>query len=297
LNIVIDQIGYCKPESLDEACSLLERFGDNARIIAGGQSLIPLLKLNLVQLGYVIDLKRVPGLSYIELKNMANKTMEEGNSVSSATTRFEQSATLCVGALTTYSEIQQSAVVKRNCPLLIDAVREIGHPQIRNRGTIGGSLCHSDPSADLIPTILTLNAQLVTVSKGGLTRTIDAKDFFAGPFSTSLRHGEILKEIRIPIRSMPGVGYSFKKFTLGHGSFPLVVVSIIVSCDDDYQCNDCAIAVAGVAEKPFRCKNAENVLTRGGKISWRHQSTLWQNQTPEMNSRQVRNIRKPSSVY
>lgn len=249
---MIQQIGYCEPETLQDACLFLEKHGEKARIIAGGQSLIPLMKLNLVEIDYVIDLKRIPGLSFIRVEQ-ENRQVDGSQTIESGHLRL-----LAIGALTTHSEIERSPLVKQLCPLLTDTVKGIGHPQIRNRGTIGGSLCHADPAADLIPTVLSLEGNIVAVNKNGSRRVIQAKDFFTGPYSTSLLHSEIVEQIRIPLPS-PESGYSFKKFILGHGGFPLVTVSILVTMEKGV-CTRCAVSIGGVSERSMRFQSVEESL-------------------------------------
>lgn len=256
---MIQQIAYCEPETLQDACIFLEEHGEKARIIAGGQSLIPLMKLNLVEIDYVIDLKRISGLSYIRVEHRKTETDEfKTSDLPSETVGPENLKLLTIGALTTHSEIEHSPLVKQLCPLLTDTVKGIGHPQIRNRGTIGGSLCHADPAADLIPTILSLEGKIVAIDRYGSRRVIRANDFFTGPYSTSLLHSELLEQIQIPLLST-GFGYSFKKFILGHGGFPIVTVSVTVSMEKEI-CTRCAVSIGGVTERPMRFQLVEESL-------------------------------------
>ncbi|MHB8566977.1 MAG: FAD binding domain-containing protein [Nitrososphaerales archaeon] len=257
---MIEQIAYCEPGTLEEACSFLEEHGEKARIIAGGQSLIPLMKLNLVEIEYVVDLKRIPRLSFIRVEQGDRDMIDFrlSNSIDEAIKSGNIQA-LSIGALTTHSELEYSPVIKQLCPLLTDTVSGIGHPQIRNRGTIGGSLCHADPSADLIPTMLSLDAEMIAVNKYGSRRVIEACDYFTGPFSTSLQHSELLEKIRIPFANQATAGYSFKKFVLGHGSFPIVVVSLILGMEKGI-CIRCAVSIGGVADRAMRFEKVEDSL-------------------------------------
>ena len=188
--MVIQEFSYFAPKTIEEACSLLYQYGDDAKALAGGQSLIPLMKLNLIQAQKIVDLKRIPGLSFISLR--------DGNSG------------LEIGALEKHSEIAASLVIKKFAPILADTAVGIGHPLIRNRGTIGGSICHCDPAADYGPTMLVLESEMSLVSMGGSRRKIPAADFFRGTFETALTKGEILEKIIIPLPSK-SQGYSVKK--------------------------------------------------------------------------------------
>ncbi|MCL5067888.1 MAG: FAD binding domain-containing protein [Thaumarchaeota archaeon] len=194
--MVINSFKYCAPTTLEEACSFLYDQGEEAKLLAGGQSLIPLLKLNLIKPRYVVDLKRIPDLSFISL-DQSEDALE-------------------IGALTTHSEIVRSSLVCHFTPLLAETALGIGHPLIRNRGTIGGSLCHCDPAADYCPTMLVLEAEMTVVGSGGVTRTVSSKDFIKGTFETDLRRGELLKKVRIKNsnKENEATGYSIKKLKL-----------------------------------------------------------------------------------
>lgn len=237
--MVIRDFSYFAPTSIEEACSFLYEHGDNAKALAGGQSLIPLLKLNLVNPRFLVDLKRIPGLSFIAV----NQNMSE----------------LEIGALTKHSEIEKSAQIKRLVPLLSETAAAIGHPLIRNRGTIGGSLSHCDPAADYCPAMLSLDARMTLASSKG-KRTISANEFIRGTFETAIQMGEILEKIIVPISKRP-YGYSTKKLTLGHGDFPLVTVNVIVIYDKNMKhFTKVIIALGGVSEKAFRVTEAEEAL-------------------------------------
>jgi carbon-monoxide dehydrogenase medium subunit len=238
--MVIQEFSYFSPKSIEEACSLLYQYGDDAKALAGGQSLIPLMKLNLIQAQKIVDLKRIPGMSFISLR--------------------DENSALEIGALEKHSEIASSLVVKKFTPILADNAAGIGHPLIRNRGTIGGSICHCDPAADYGPTMLVLDAEMSVASMGGSRRKIPAADFFRGLFETALTKGEILETIVIPIPNKSR-GYSVKKLTLGHGDFPLLNVSVLLTYDAEARrFRNVAIALGGVGEKAFRLPDAEKVL-------------------------------------
>jgi aerobic carbon-monoxide dehydrogenase medium subunit len=240
---------YYAASSLQEACTLLEDGGEGARALAGGQSLIPLMKIGLTDISRIVDLKKIPGLSYIRI---------EGNE-------------LAIGALCTHDEVAHSDILKGRAPLISETARKIGHSQIRNRGTFGGSLCHADPSADLLPTMLTLDATMVLQNSHGGTRKIRALDFFKGAFSTALERGELLQEVRIPTPPA-GTMYSFQKLSMPIGGFALVLASTLLELEGEL-CKKAKISIGGVTEIPFRAFTTERALTGQSlgdakKINW-----------------------------
>src|SRR6185436_15108284 len=172
--MIAPQFDYEAPTTIDEALSLLSANADDAKILAGGHSLIPAMKLRLAQPALLVDLGRIKGLSYIR---------EDGNSI-------------LIGAMTTHYEIESSSLLKSICPLLPECASHIGDVQVRNKGTIGGSVAHSDPAGDWPAAIIALNAEIVATSKNG-DRTIKADDFFVDLLTTALEPGEILREIRV----------------------------------------------------------------------------------------------------
>src|SRR5437879_3512941 len=165
---------YHVAKTVDEAVALLQQYGDGAKLLAGGHSLLPTMKLRLAQPEHLIDLGRIGGLSYIR----------------------EEQGHVAIGAMTTYSQIERSDVLKRHFALLIEGTAEIGDQQVRNRGTIGGSVAHSDPSADMPGLVLALKATIVAQGPGG-KREIKADDFFQDLFTTALAANEVVTEIRI----------------------------------------------------------------------------------------------------
>ncbi len=194
------------------------------------------MKLGLTDVGFIIDLKRIPDLSYVRREN----------------------DTLAIGALTTHGEVASSQIIKDTIPLLAETAERIAHTQIRNRGTIGGSLCHCDPSADLPPTMLTLGAAMVLQCGSGQERTVSAVDFFKGMFESDVRKGELLREVRIPVPEK-GSGYSFQKLTMPMGGFALVTVSVLLKMQYGV-CKGLALSIGGVGEKPFRAIRTEEYL-------------------------------------
>lgn len=231
---------------MEEACDMLEKHGQEAKLLAGGQSLVLLMKMGLVNPKLVIDIKRIPGLSDIRVEDDAS----DGKRVT-------------VGALATHAQVHSSPLLRAWAPVLVEATGSIGHPQIRNRGTLGGSLSHSDPAANLGAAVLALKAKMVAVSSGGRRRAIEAESFFRGPFSTALQETEILEKVQFAAQGRM-VGYSFKKFALTHGDFPVATACAMISTEEG-RCAEAVIAVGGVAEKPFRARQTEDFLKGEGK--------------------------------
>ena len=181
------QFDYVRAESAEEAISLIGQHGDEAKFIAGGHSLLPLMKLRLAQPTVLVDIGRLSDLSYIR---------EDGDMIA-------------IGAMTRHMDVENSPVLKEHAPLLAHAASHVGDPQVRHRGTIGGSIAHSDSASDLPATTLAMGATYVAQGPNG-TREIAASDFFQGFLTTSLAADELLTEIRVP--KMGGAGWSFQKF-------------------------------------------------------------------------------------
>jgi carbon-monoxide dehydrogenase medium subunit len=201
---------YHAPTSLPEALELLRQHGDEARVMAGGQSLIPLLKLRLATPALVVDIGRVPGLAGVAVDGQ----------------------TLRVGALTRHVDIERDASLDAGWPILRDTAPRIADPLVRNLGTVGGSLCHADPAGDWGAVALALDAQLVATSPGG-ERVIPAAEFFHGPFTTALRPDEVLTEVRIPA-APPGrrAGGTYLKLERKVGDFATVGVAVHLQLAD-----------------------------------------------------------------
>ncbi len=229
---------YHVPKKLEDALRLLERHGDEAKVLAGGHSLLPLMKLRLAAPRYVIDIGHLRALNYIRADN----------------------GRISIGALTTHSAIETSDLLKARCPVLSEAAAEIGDVQVRNRGTIGGSLAHADPAADYPAVILALDAEMVIASSSGL-RTVPAQDFFVDMLTTQVRPGEILTEIRVPI--LPArTGASYRKLHQVASGFALVGVAARVTVDRGGKCEAVAVGVTGVGPKAYRAEAVERVLRR-----------------------------------
>ena len=227
---------YAAPTTLAEAVGLLTEHAEaEPRVLAGGQSLIPLMNFRLAKPGYLIDLRNVAGLSGIR---------REGD-------------VLVIGAMTRMSELERSPEVAVAAPLLAEAVGFVAHTPIRNSGTIGGSLAHADPAAELPAVALASDAELVAAGPAG-SRRIPAAEFVQGPFSTALAPDEILTEIRLPV--WPG-GHAFVEFSRIHANFAVVGVAALVDLDDGGRIRRAALALTGVAPTAIRATAAERVLT------------------------------------
>lgn len=228
---------YFAPHTVNEALDLLESHGEEAKALAGGLSLVPMMKLRLATPKYIIDITKIPTLSYV---------VENGN------------GGLNIGALTTYYTLAASPIVQSKCPILVEVANGLGGPQVRNRGTIGGNLCHADPSCDYLPVILALNAELkIAGSKG--ERFIKASDFFLDLFTTPLQRSELLTEIRIP-PILPNTGQAYIKLTQRSGDFAIVSAAVIVVLDKNKVCKEVGIGLGSVAPTPIRAEKAEKFL-------------------------------------
>lgn len=226
---------YFAPPSLNEAIDILDQHRDEAKIIAGGQSLMPLLKMRLASFQYLVDLRNVPDLSYIN-----DDELEIG-----------------IGSMTTHRTIEFSPIVAANCPVLAEAAGIIGDPLIRNRGTIGGSVCHADPSADYPAVILSLDGKLVVRGKDG-KRTIESRDFFVDIFTTSLKTHEVLTEVRLPKLAADSTA-AYEKLTRRQGDFALVGAATFIRMRRQ-NCEEVRVALSGVAPTPVRAEAAEHML-------------------------------------
>jgi carbon-monoxide dehydrogenase medium subunit len=228
--------GYFAASSVEEACALLTTHGDDAKLLAGGHSLIPAMKLRLAEPKYLIDLGTVPGLRGVRL---------DGDS-------------LALGALTVHADVAASDLVRQHVPGLAEAAALIGDVQVRNRGTIGGSAAHNDPAADFPVILLALNASFVLVSASG-SRTVAAADFFVDFFTTALAAHEVLTEIRVPLPPA-SAGTAYAK--LGHPASGYVVVSagVLIHCQSSGHCTSACIAIGGLGGGPRRAAATEAAL-------------------------------------
>ncbi len=232
---------YHAPASLDDATALLATLGDDAKILSGGQSLIPLMKLRLSSPSHVVDINGIPGLSYIR----------------------EADGVLAIGALTRESELEESEIVRARYPLLYDTCKVIADPLVRNLATIGGNLAHADPANDHPATMLALGAELVARGRGG-ERRIPITSFFTGPFETALRPGELLVEIRIPAPA-PRSGGAYLKLERKVGDFATAAVAVQLTLRPDGACEQAGIGLTNVGLTPIKAEQAQASL-RGKRL-------------------------------
>jgi carbon-monoxide dehydrogenase medium subunit len=226
---------YFQPQSLDEALSLLADHAGEAKPLAGGQSLIPAMNFRLATPSVLVDLNALNELAYVK-----------------------DGKTLRLGGMTRQRTIERSAVVAKEAPLVTETMPFIAHAAIRNRGTVGGSLAHADPAAELPAVMLALNARLTLQRKSG-SRTVQAGDFFVGLFTTAIEPGELLTEVEIPAMG-PRAGYAFQEVSRRHGDFALVGVAAIVTLDERGRCADSRIALLSVGDRPMLAEHASVVL-------------------------------------
>ncbi|MDT7603783.1 MAG: aerobic carbon-monoxide dehydrogenase medium subunit [Acidobacteriota bacterium] len=230
------QFDYAAPSTLDEALSLLARRADDAKILAGGHSLLPAMKLRLAQPAMLIDIGRIQDLSYIR---------EDGGQIR-------------IGAMTTHYEIESSTRLKEICPLLPECASHIGDVQVRNKGTIGGSLAHADPAGDFPAAVLALDAEIVATSARG-ERTIRVADFFVDMLTTALAPDEILREIRVPVLPVR-TGQAYEKVPQPASGFAVVGVAVSLTGGANGACQSAAVGITGVAAKAYRASGVEQLL-------------------------------------
>jgi len=223
---------YHAPASVQEALGLLGKLPD-AKILAGGHSLVPMMKLRLAQPKNLIDLRKVSGLSGIR----------------------EDRGALAIGAMTTHWEVESSSLVKAKCAVLAETAALIGDPAVRNKGTVGGSLAHADPAADYPATVIALGAEFVCEGPKG-RRTVKVDDWFQGLMSTALREDELLVEVRVPIPAA-GTGAAYMKFPHPASRFAVAGVAAVISLDAKGACTKAGIGVTGAGTKAVRAKGVE----------------------------------------
>jgi carbon-monoxide dehydrogenase medium subunit len=228
---------YHAPGTLDEALALLREHGDDAKVLSGGQSLLPLLKLRLGAAGHLVDINRIPDLEYIR---------EEGGH-------------LLIGGRTRESDLERSELVRRKYPILADTADVIADPLVRNLATVGGNLAHGDPANDHPATMLALRAEVVATGPAG-KRTIPIDDFFLGLFTTALEPGEILTEIRIPAPP-PRSGGAYVKLERKVGDFAAAAAAAQVTLGAGGEVTRAGIGLTAAGPKPIRAAEAEESLT------------------------------------
>jgi carbon-monoxide dehydrogenase medium subunit len=230
------QFDYQVPGTLEEAINLLAQDPDGTKVLAGGHSLIPAMKLRLAQPLRLIDIARIRDLSYIR---------EDGN-------------VILIGATATHYELESSDLLRNICPLLPECARSIGDVQVRNKGTIGGSLAHCDPAGDWPAAAIALNADVVLAGPGG-ERTMKAEDFFVDLLTTALEPGEILREVRIA-KPQGKFGHAYQKAPHPASGFAVVGVAANITLNADGSCATASIGVTGVGNKAYRPVGTEAAL-------------------------------------
>jgi carbon-monoxide dehydrogenase medium subunit len=233
--VIPGEFEYHAPSSLDEAVALLERLGDDAKVLAGGHSLVPAMRFRLALPEHLVDLNRIDGLAYVR---------EEGGH-------------LAIGAMTRESEIEQSSLLAERYPLLTDAGKVIADPLVRNRGTVGGNLAHADPANDHPAVMLAYGATLVAQGPGG-RREIPVDDFFVGLFESALQPSEILTEVRIPAPAA-GSGGAYEKFERKVGDYAISAAAVQLTMNGD-TCTAARIGLTNVSAVPMRALGAEQAL-------------------------------------
>ena len=228
---------YHTPASVKDALGLLGTLKDDAKILAGGHSLIPMMKLRLAQPKHLIDLRKVPGLAGIK----------------------EDGGALVIGAMTTHWQVESSSLVKSKCPVLSEVGGIIGDPAVRNLGTVGGSLAHADPAADWPAAMIALGAEMVCEGPKG-RRTVKVDDWFQGLMATALREDELLVEIRVPLLPA-GSGAAYLKFPHPASRFAVVGVAAAVTLDKQGTCTKASVGVTGAGTKAVRAKGVEVGIT------------------------------------
>ena len=230
------EFDYHVAQSVDDAIALMKQYGDDAKFLAGGHSLLPTMKLRMAQPAHLIDLGRISGLSYIR----------------------EVGDTVTVGAMTTYVTLQRSDIIAQNFALLPEGISEIGDQQVRNRGTIGGSVAHSDPAADTPGMVLALKATIVTRGPEG-ARTISADNFFKDLFETDLKPGEVITEIRFA-KPAPRTGSAYEKLANKASHYAVVGCAAVITQDGSGTCTAASVVITGASVKPTRASAVEAAL-------------------------------------
>ncbi|HEX3178324.1 MAG TPA: xanthine dehydrogenase family protein subunit M [Methylomirabilota bacterium] len=223
---------YHAPGSVQEAIGLLGKL-DDAKILAGGHSLVPMMKLRLAQPKHLIDLRKVPGLTGIK----------------------EEGSTIVIGAMTTHWDVESSKILQAKCPVVSDTAKIIGDPAVRNKGTIGGSLAHADPAADMPATVIALGAELVCQGPTS-RRTVKVDDWFQGLMSTALGENELLVEIRVPALAA-GTGSAYMKFAHPASRFAIVGAAAVITVDKQGTCTKAGVGITGAGTKAVRAKGVE----------------------------------------
>jgi CO/xanthine dehydrogenase FAD-binding subunit len=226
---------YMAAESLDDAVSALARAGGDGKILAGGQSLVPMLNFRLVRPSILIDINRIRDLGYVDATGDVVR----------------------IGALTRHHSLETSSVIKAHLPIMTAAMQHVAHLAVRNRGTIGGSLSHADPAAELPMMAVLLDAKIGIRSLQG-RRVADARRFFTGSLTTDLKHDEIVTDVEFP-RLLPNIGWGFEEMARRAGDFALAAVGVTMSAREG-KADRVRIGMMGVGETPLRALEAEGLL-------------------------------------
>ena len=233
---------YEAPSTLDEALALLDKYGEEAKILAGGHSLLPMMKLRFAQPETLIDINNIPGLAYIR----------------------EEGGYLKIGALTREADLEHSDVIRARYPIFTDASKLIADPQVRNMGTVGGNIAHGDAANDHPAVMLALRAEVVTTGPEG-QRTVPIDEFFYGFYMTAVQQGEILTEIQIPVPPK-GSGNAYHKLERKVGDYATAGVAVQLTIDDNGICTAAGIGLTNVNPTPLRAERSEQVLV-GQKLT------------------------------
>ena len=231
---------YLRPATIPEAIAFLQQYGEEAKILSGGQSLIPMMKFRIARPAYLIDINRIAGLDYIK----------------------EEDGQVKIGGLTREAELERSPVIRSRFPIIADTARVIADPQVRNLATVAGNLAHGDPANDHPATMLSLGAQVVATGAKG-ERVIPIEDFFVTLFTTALEQDEIVTEIRIPLPP-PRSGGAYLKLERKVGDFATAAVAAQVTLDSGGACQQVGIGLTNVGPTPIKARKAEEFL-RGKK--------------------------------
>ncbi len=248
---------YASPSTLDQAVHLLQQYGPDARLLAGGQSLIPMMRFRLANPRVLIDLNRIPGLDFLE----------------------EDRGVLRIGAMVRHRVMERAMLIRQRYPLLADTARVVADPIVRNRGTVGGSIAHADPAGDWGAALLAAKAEVVITGPKGRRisqRTMPLAEFFTGPFMTALEPGEIVTEIRVPA-SGPREAGAYLKIERKVGDFAVVAVGVQIALDADGVCRKAGIGLCAVGPTSMRAQEAEewligkrldeNAIARAGELA------------------------------
>jgi len=229
---------YVRPDSLARVCQLLAD-DEDARLIAGGQTLVPMLAMRLARPAILIDILRLPELAGIR----------------------EEKGTVVVGATTRQAQAERDPVIRASVPMLARVLPWVGHPPTRNRGTVGGSIANADPAAEIPLVAVTLGAEIMLATTGG-PRSIPAEDFLVGPMLTSIEQGQCVRAIRFPVWSEPRLGVGFFEISSRHSDFAFVAAAAQAALDEEGRCVRIALGLGGVADRPLRLDVSSLVGTK-----------------------------------